>query len=68
MLNCRLILLKQRLSVEVSVLVVTRPVDSMCYYLDTYDYETGYKSFVSSVKGGNERFSKKYSQLPIAFI
>ena len=40
----------------------------MCYYLDTYDYQTGYESFVSLVKVGNERLFKKYSQLPIPFI
>ena len=48
----------------------TRPVVCMCYYLDTltYDYETGCESLVSSMKVGNERLFKKYSQLPIPFI
>ena len=69
MLNCRKYLVKrQRLSVEVSVLVVARPVVCMCYYLDTYHYETGYESLVSSVKVGNELLFKKYSLLPIHFI
>ena len=62
--------LVKRLSVEVSVLAMARPVVCMCYYLDTltYDYETGCESLVSSVKVGNERLFKKYSQLPIPFI
>ena len=56
--------LVKRPTVEVSVVVVAHAVVScVTTFSDTYDYQTGYESFVSSVKVGNERVFKEYSQL-----